>query len=236
MPPLAAVLDALADAYDTAIVDTGREAELLLLVSFLAAFSFIRTSAHLIRAQVRWWPGNVEVHGTHVHHLVFGILLMMVMGYTAIGFAPDSPWREIVAVGFGIGMGLALDEFALWLELRDVYWLPQGRKSIDAVIAVATGGALLLLGVRIWVELAHRTAAMVELVVTGSAAAGVAVALINALRGRYVAAVVSLPVPLAGLVLFAALRPRPHSIWGRVEGERRARHSRTAPSRQPTSP
>ena len=221
MPPVATVFEAIGDAYQTAIVDTGRQPELLLLVSFLAAFAFIRTSTHLIRAQVKWWPGNVEVHGTHIHHLVWGILLMLVVGYFAIGFAPDSPWRDLLAVAFGIGMGLTLDEFALWLDLRDVYWLPEGRKSIDAVIVAAAGGALLLLGVRIWIDVADRTAAAVELVVTGSAAAGVVIALVNAVRGRYVVAAVSLPVPLAGLVLGAVLRPKPHSIWARV-AERRA--------------
>ena len=226
MPPLGAVLDAIGDAYETLIADTGRQSELLLLVSFLAAFSFIRASAHLIRAQVRWWPGNVEVRGTHVHHLVWGILLMLILGYVAIGFAPSSPWRELLAVGFGIGMGLTLDEFALWLELRDVYWLPQGRKSIDAVIVAATAGALLLLGVRIWIDVADRTAALVEALVTGSAAAGVALAVVNALRGRYVATAVSLIMPIAGVVLAVLLRPRPHSIWARVV----ARHAAAQPA------
>lgn len=230
------VFNRLADAYDTAIVGTGREAEFLLLVSFLAAFSFIRTSAHLIRAQVRWWPGNLEVRGTHVHHMVWGILMLIVLGYAGIAFAPGPPWRELIAVGFGIAIGLTLDEFALWVELRDVYWLPQGRKSIDAVIVAATAGVLLLLGVRIWVELGERTAALVELVVTGSAAVGVVVAVVNALRGRYVAAAISLPIPLAGIALCAVLRPRPHSIWGRLAAERRARHARVEPTHQPSPP
>ncbi|HSD76738.1 MAG TPA: hypothetical protein VLA98_05015 [Solirubrobacteraceae bacterium] len=214
--PAATVLDAIGDAYREAIVDTGRQPELLLLVSFLAAFAFIRTSAHLIRAQVRWWPGNVEVKGTHVHHMVWGILLMLVLGYAAIAFAPGSPWRELLAVGFGVGMGLTLDEFALWLDLRDVYWLPEGRKSIDAVIVAASAGALLLLGVRIWIDLADDTAVALKLLVGGSAAAGVVLALVNALRGRYVAAAASLAVPLAGAALALALRPAPHSIWARV--------------------
>ena len=84
---------------------------------------FIRTSAHLIRAQVSWWPGNVEVGGTHIHHLVWGICPYSCCGYMGVADrAPPSPWREIVAVLFGIGTGLTLDEFALWLNLKDVYW------------------------------------------------------------------------------------------------------------------
>jgi hypothetical protein len=211
--PSASIFTALADGYQTAIIDTGRQSELLLLVSFLLAFGFIRTSAHLIRAQVPWWPGNVDVGGTHVHHLVWGIVLMLVLGYVTIAFEPGAPWRELLAVGFGIGMGLTLDEFALWLDLRDVYWLPEGRKSIDAVIVAAAVGGLLLLGVRIWIDLAHGAAVVLKLVATGSAAAGVVLAVVNALRGRPVVAAVSLLVPLAGLVLALALPPRPRSIW-----------------------
>jgi uncharacterized membrane protein len=113
-------------------------------------------------------------------------------------------------------MGLTLDEFALWLDLKDVYWLPEGRKSIDAVIVTAATGLLLLMGVRIWVDLAHETETALKLLVTGSAGLGVLLAAVNAVRGRYVAAAVSLFVPLAGLVLAVALRPRPKSIWERV--------------------
>ena len=234
MTPTASVFTAIADAYDTAIVDTGKQAELLLLVSFLVTFGFIRTSAHLIRAQVRWWPGNVEVKGVHVHHMVWGILLMLVLGYVAIAFEPGAPWRELLAVGFGIGMGLTLDEFALWLDLKDVYWLPDGRKSIDAVIVTAAAGALLLLGVRIWVDLAHETESVLELLVTGSASFGVLLAALNALKGRYAAAAVSLVVPVVGLVLLVALPGRPTSIWHRVLDRRRhsepaARQARRAP-------
>jgi nucleoside permease NupC len=226
--PAASLFDAIADGYRDAILDTGREAELLLLVSFLLAFGFIRTSAHLIRAQVRWWPGNVEISGTHVHHMVWGILLMLTMGYAAIAFDPGAPWRQLLAVGFGIGMGLTLDEFALWLDLRDVYWLPEGRKSIDAVIVAATFGGLLLLGVRIWIDLAHGVEAVVKLVVAGSAAAGVIAALVNALRGRYVAAATSLVVPLAGVVLLALLPPRAGSPWTRAREYRRHHRARSA--------
>ena len=107
------------------IVGDGKLAEFLLLVSFLLSWGFIRTSTHMIRAQVKWWPGNLSVKGTHVHHMVFGILAVLFFGYIGLAFGPDSPWRELCAIGFGIGMGLTLDEFALWLELRDVYWLPE---------------------------------------------------------------------------------------------------------------
>ncbi|MBA2522716.1 MAG: hypothetical protein H0V25_05225, partial [Solirubrobacterales bacterium] len=124
----------LGSAFDTYIVDAGKLSAFIFLCSFLVSFAFIRTSAHMIRAQVSWWPGNVEVHGTHIHHMFWGILTLMISGWIAITVDPGTPGREILAVFFGVGTGLALDVFALWLDLRDVYWSKEGRKSIDAVI------------------------------------------------------------------------------------------------------
>ena len=163
---MASVWNELGAAYDDWILDTGKQPELFLLLAFLCSFGFIRTSAHMIRAQVSWWPGNLQVGGTHVHHLVWGILAMLVVGYSAIAFAPGSPLREVLAVLFGIGAGLTLDEFALWLNLRDVYWSEKGRASIDAVIVAAGCAALVLLGLRIWIDVAEEVAAGVRAAVT----------------------------------------------------------------------
>src|SRR6266508_4183370 len=138
LPVLVPTLASISSVYDRAIVDTGRQPEFLFFVAFLITFGFIRTSAHMIKAQVSWWPGNVEVGGTHIHHLVWGILLLLIAGWVGTTVAPGSPWHEILAVLFGIGTGLTLDEFALWLNLKDVYWSAQGRRSIDAVIVAAT--------------------------------------------------------------------------------------------------
>ncbi len=143
----------------------GHEDELLFFVSFLASFGFIRTSAHLIKAQVKWWPGNVEVGGTHIHHLVWGILLILVCGYIGAVERPDDPWSHIAIVGFGIGTGLTMDEFALWLNLRDVYWEKEGRRSIDAVIVVAILAGLAVAGLRLWVDAAEDVEAEVVTVV-----------------------------------------------------------------------
>jgi len=164
------------NAYEDWIVDTGKQPELFLLLAFLLSFGFIRTSAHMIRAQVSWWPGNVQVGGTHVHHLVWGILTMLVVGYAAIAFAPGSPLREVLAILFGVGAGLTMDEFALWLHLRDVYWSEQGRSSIDAVITAAGCGALVLLGMRIWIDVAEDVAAGVEALIAAGGSVLVALA------------------------------------------------------------
>ncbi len=144
----------IGSVYQEGIVEAGKEPAFLFLVSFLGAFGFIRTSAHMIRAQVSWWPGNVEVGGTHIHHLVWGIIVILISGWISIAVDPGSPGKELVAIAFGIGTGLTLDEFALWLELKDVYWSEDGRKSIDAVIVAAILAGLGVLGFSVLVDLA----------------------------------------------------------------------------------
>src|SRR3954469_7136450 len=121
---------------------------LLVFAAFLVSFLFIRTSARLMRSpKVPWWPGSVTTEGgLHLHHLVFGIVLMLIGG--TLGFALDesqAPWIELAAAAFGIGAGLTFDEFALWVHLEDVYWSEEGRQSVDAaVIAIAFVGLVLV--------------------------------------------------------------------------------------------
>src|SRR3954462_7345825 len=126
-----------------------RTSVLLVFAAFLISFLFIRTSARLMRSpKVPWWPGSVTTEGgLHLHHLVFGIVLMLIGG--TLGFALDesqSPWIEIAAVAFGIGAGLTFDEFALWVHLEDVYWSEEGRQSVDAAVIAIAFVALVLTG------------------------------------------------------------------------------------------
>jgi hypothetical protein len=169
----------------------------------------------MIRAEVSWWPGNVSVGGTHVHHLVWGILVVLIAGYSGIAFAPDSPWREVLAILFGIGAGLTLDEFALWLHLRDVYWEQEGRRSIDAVIVAGALGLIVILGFRVFLDLAEEAEVALKVVVAGAGVLGIAVGIVNGLKGKFAWAVASLLVPPVGLV--GAVRPaKEGSAWERV--------------------
>ncbi len=202
----------IGSVYDRAIVGTGREPELLALVAFLVTFGFIRTSAHMIRAQVSWWPGNVQVGGTHIHHLVWGICLMMITGYIGVTIAPASPWHEILAILFGVGMGLALDEFALWLDLKDVYWESQGRASIDAVIVAAGIGGILLIGFRGWIDVAEGVERDVFRLTGLLGFITYACVIVNFAKEKFMVGVVGLVLPFVAWI--GALRlGRPHSVW-----------------------
>jgi hypothetical protein len=120
----------------------------LVLVGFILSFAFIRMSTRLMRSpRVPWWPGSiVSDSGVHLHHLVFGIVTMMVAGAGGFLSFGNTPWTEICAFAFGIGVGLTIDEFALWVYLDDVYWAEEGRSSIDATVIAAAGMGLVLLG------------------------------------------------------------------------------------------
>ena len=134
--------------FDAQILDTGRLPLFSFFVAFVVSFGFIRLSARLIRAKVRWWPGNVVAGDVHVHHMVFGVVLMTIGGVAQLAAPLGSLDTRAAAAGlFGLGTALVLDEFALILHLRDVYWSNEGRISVDAVFVAAGVTALLLLGI-----------------------------------------------------------------------------------------
>jgi hypothetical protein len=219
--------DDVSDAYHRGIAAPGKELHFTVLVAFLLAFGFIRTSAHMIRAQVSWWPGNVETKsGTHIHHLVWGILLLMATGYVGVAVRPDAPWDFITAALFGIGLGLTLDEFALWLNLEDVYWQQKGRQSIDAVIVAATLLTMTMIGLQFFVDVlqavlvllgvggSHLSGTESTLVLGAAQAVGPVFALACLAKGKYVAAAVGLFVPLVAVITAFRLA-RPGSLYAR---------------------
>ncbi len=130
------------------LVEHEEQGLFLVLVGFIGSFAFIRMSTRLMRSpKVPWWPGSVvSDSGVHLHHLVFGIVTMMIAGAAGFLSFGNSPATEICACFFGIGAGLTIDEFALWVHLDDVYWSEEGRSSIDATVIAAAGMLLALLG------------------------------------------------------------------------------------------
>jgi len=191
--------------------DSPRGPALLVLISFLLSFGFIRTSARLMRSErVTWWPGSVRTGaGIHIHHLVWGISLLLISGF--VGYATEfkEPWMQITAIGFGIGAGLTLDEFALWLHLEDVYWAKEGRTSLDAVVLATVFATIVAMGVR-----------PVGLGVGGVFASVGAVLLlvllsgVNFMKGRFLAGIVALHLPFIGLYTACRLAT-PDSPWAR---------------------
>lgn len=139
----------IARLYERAIVRTGKEPEFFILIAFLVTFITVRIITHAIhddKGRLR----NLTVGSLHIHHLVWGILLLLITGY--LGLAFDAPqWRTTLSVLFGVGAALTLDEFALWLHLEDVYWAKEGRSSVDAVVITATILAIFLLGQDFWI-------------------------------------------------------------------------------------
>lgn len=110
-----------------------RLSQVLVLVSFLSAFAVARIAADLNM----FFVVDTETGPLHVHHLVPGIILLIVSGFIGIAFHSRFRLRNIMAVLFGIGAALTIDEFALWLYLEDVYWEKEGRYSIDAIIIIS---------------------------------------------------------------------------------------------------
>jgi hypothetical protein len=194
----------------------------LMLVGFVSAFGFIRLSTRLMRSpRVPWWPGSVvSESGVHVHHLFFGILLMMVAG--GLSFAAgetDGPWYAIYAVLFGIGLGLTIDEYALALHLDDVYWSREGRSSIDAtLLALGLFGFVLLAFVPTRID---TDSPAVLATTVGGATLHFGWVLIAAAKHRLVHALFGIFLP--GLAVYAGLRlAKPQSVWAkRFYGDRR---------------
>jgi hypothetical protein len=214
LPGVIATIASVGSEFQREIVDTGRLAAFLFFVALLGTFGFIRTSTHMIRAQVSWWPGNVSVGGTHVHHLVWGICAMMIFGYVGVVHQPDSPWREVVTVFFAIGMGLTLDEFALWVELKDVYWEKEGRKSVDAMIIAGCLAGLLAVGFSSWLKLADHVGDTVFATVGSWGLLGIVLALVCAAKEKFWTALGSLLLwPIGAVGVFRLAKPR--SLWAR---------------------
>ena len=121
-------------------------------VGFFITFAVVRAITHAIKNQIGPFH-DIDVGGSsgglHIHHLVWGILLLLIIGYlwlfqVGTGLGESSALAScITSVLYGVGAALTLDEFAIWLNVRDVYWAKEGRESIDAVILF---GALLWMG------------------------------------------------------------------------------------------
>jgi hypothetical protein len=153
--------------------------------------------------------GNVTIAGNHVHHQVFGILIIIGTGIVLVSQRPWGAALDAAAAVFGVGVGLTVDEFALWLHLKDVYWARQGRESVDAIfcVLVITGA---LIGGAGFVTGAIGTAKWWSSIV--GLAINLVLCVICLLKGKLITGVIGLVIGFVALI--GAIRlAKPGSWW-----------------------
>lgn len=197
--------------YETHIYDGGREPAFLMLLAFILTLAGTRFYTRM--ARIRGWR-SANVGGVHVHHLVPGVVLSLVAGGLAVGLAPRELWVAFLAIVFGAGAALVLDEFAMLFHLDDVYWTTEGRLSIDACMAAV---AFLGLAVLATFPLPTDTAGdrLGRLLGDGFIALTAAFVVVTVLKGKLklgLLGIVFAPLSFVGAVRLA----KPTSIWARL--------------------
>jgi predicted MFS family arabinose efflux permease len=188
----------------------GRETLLLLLASSLV--TLVGTRAWTRLARNRGWRSG-RLGDVHVHHLVVGIVLVLVTGMLDLAMRPGELGRESLAIVFGAGAALILDEFALSVHLQDVYWTAAGRRSIEISLMWMLLGLLLLVGISPFGI--HDQSAIPRLIGFVIVAINILLSLITCLKGKLLLGLLSIflpPVGLAGAIRLA----RPGSVWAAV--------------------
>jgi hypothetical protein len=208
--------------YESGIYDAGREPALMMWLGFMFAFLGTRFYTRMARAR-RWGSGSVG--GVHLHHLVPGVVMSLLAGALMVATRPDGVWLEILAIVFGAGSALILDEFAMLLHLHDVYWTRDGRSSIEACLLAASILGLAILATSPTDEGGGHWGAVVYLVLLGL------VVVISMLKGKVKLGLVGIIFPLFALV--GAIRlAKPESIWARKLYPERGRRMRRARARE----
>ena len=198
-----------------------------MFLGILVTFLVTRTVTRLIRSGSGGGAGlgNVTIAGNHVHHQVFGILIIIAAGIILVSQTPRGAALDAAAALFGVGVGLTVDEFALWLHLKDVYWSEQGRQSVDAIFCVLVVTAVLIGGTS-FVTGAIGTAEWWSSIV--GIAINLVLCVICLLKGKVITAVIGIvfgPVALVGAIRLA----KPGSWWAlRRYATRPRRASRAA--------
>src|SRR5581483_10552434 len=139
----------LLDVYKRHLAESRRERLFLASVGFFTAVAVVRGLAIALHNNIAPFH-DIEMHDRHIHHMVWGILLLLLVGYAWLlelgtGSAQSLRWiGQLTSMLYGVAAALTLDEFALWLNLSDVYWQRQGRESYEAM---AFFGGLLAVGI-----------------------------------------------------------------------------------------
>lgn len=209
------------------IVHGGRLPLLCCLVAFILTFFVTRTFVRFIRHRVerglpaRWWqPRNVHIGGVHIHHVTFGVVLVMISGLTLVTLSDNGQEAQntVSAIFFGIGAALVLDEYALILHLSDVYWEEDGRSSVDAVFAAVAVAGLLIIGLHPLMFLfpvARDTESFAwHVALVGALVMTLPLAVVVVLKGKVWTGLLGMFIVVL-LVIGAIRLSRPHAPWAR---------------------
>jgi hypothetical protein len=202
---------------------------LCLLAGFLITFLLTRGVTCLIRAQ-RGPFADLSLGDLHLHHMVWGAGLVLVSGVAEFALTPREPWNAAPALVFGVGSALMLDEFALMVHLRDVYWSAEGRRSIDAVITM-----LVIVGM-LAIPLASGLLPSASLAIIAPVAlAYVALIAVCLLKGKTFTALAGVLIPFV-LPIGAVRLARPASPWAVIAYRRNPDKQQRATARyRPTA-
>jgi hypothetical protein len=181
-----------------------------MFLAILVTFLVTRAVTRLIRSGSGGGGlGNVRIAGIHVHHQVFGILILIGTGIVLVSSTPHGAALDAAAAIFGVGVSLTLDEFALWLHLEDVYWAKEGRKSVDAIFCVLAVTGALIGGADL---LSGRIGTAVWWSSVSALAVGLLLSVICLLKGKVTTGVIG--VVIAFVALVGAVRlAKPGSWW-----------------------
>lgn len=183
-----------------------REPAFMMLLAFVVTYLLARGYTRIAK-RTGW--GSASFGGVHAHHMVFGMVMAFVAAALVFSLLPQQGWiLTLLAVLFGSGVALVLDEFALLFHLKDVYWEHEGRKSIDAIVLAAAFGSLFLLRVTPLGFGEGRTGWTLASVVL----LNIAITLIAAYKGKIYFALFGLFIPTLSII--AAIRlAEPDSAW-----------------------
>jgi hypothetical protein len=182
-----------------------------MFIAILATFLITRTVTRLIRSGSGGGAGlgNVQLAGVHIHHQVFGILIIIGTGIVLVSATPHGTALEVAAAIFGVGVSLTLDEFALWLHLEDVYWGTEGRKSVDAIFCVLVVTGALIGGTSF---LAGRVGTAAWWSSVAALAVNLMLSVVCLLKGKVTTGVVGIAISIIAVVGAVRLA-KPGSWW-----------------------
>jgi hypothetical protein len=194
---------------------------LWMFIGLLVTFMITRSITRYIRAgadrEASLPVRDITVGGVHIHHQVFGIVIMLGAGLVLISTTPEGVALNAAAAVFGVGVSLTFDEFALWLHLKDVYWTNEGRQSVDAIFCVLAVTGILIGGADLLTGRVGSATWWNSVVVL---AVNLVLSIICLLKGKVITGIVGvffLPVAIIGAIRLA----KPGSWWARRRYPRR---------------